>query len=182
MNRIAVLGNSGGGKTRLSLTLSDHLGLPYHSMDKLQWGPHWIPVPLAEQEKTHDHWLAQGRWIIDGLGHDSMMEKRLRAADTLVLIELELWRHCWWAMKRQVVGIFRPRSDGPEGCALLPRSWQLAKAIRWGYRLGIPSLKKRIAEIGREMPEKRVIWLKSPEDITRFAREVGAEGGLLNSQ
>ena len=46
--RIAVIGNGGGGKTTLSRALGAALGLPHVEVDEIQFGPRWERVPADE--------------------------------------------------------------------------------------------------------------------------------------
>ena len=127
MTRVTVVGNAGGGKSTMARQLSASLGLPYYEIDRIQWQPGWIATPQDEFDRQHDALLAQDKWIIDGLGPWDAMERRFEAADTIVFVDHPIWLHFWWATKRQIRSIFRGRSDGPEGCPMLPklkmRSW-----------------------------------------------------------
>jgi shikimate kinase len=42
MQRIAVIGNAGGGKSTLCMQLSQALNIPVHMIDKIQWKPGWV--------------------------------------------------------------------------------------------------------------------------------------------
>lgn len=53
MNKIAVFGNAGGGKSTLSQQLSQITGLPLYALDKLKAGPGGIEVPEAEYQQAH---------------------------------------------------------------------------------------------------------------------------------
>jgi adenylate kinase family enzyme len=140
-----VLGNAAGGKSTLSLELSRRLGVPYHSVDKALWLPGWKPVAGPDFARIHAGWLSGPGWVIDGWGDMRFIEERLAQADAVVLVQHPLWRHCLWAFKRQCWGVFNERLDGPEGCRLLPRTWQLVKAMRWIQVYGLPAVRERIA-------------------------------------
>ena len=144
VKRIAVLGNAGGGKSTLSLQLSERLGVPYHSVDKALWLPGWRPVAGPDFARLHGAWLSEPGWVIDGWGDMAFIEERIALADAVVLVQHPLWRHCLWALKRQWWGILCDRSHGPDGCPLLRRTWQLVKAMRWIHLYGMPELEKRI--------------------------------------
>jgi hypothetical protein len=105
--------------------------------------------------------------VIDGWGDMAYIEERIARADAVVLVEHPLWRHCLWALKRQCGGMFCERSDGPDGCPLLPRSWQLVKAMRWIHLYGLPELKKRIEARCRPEAVYRVGSLRQLEAVER---------------
>lgn len=69
MTWVAIIGNAGGGKSTLCAQLGKALNLPVYPVDKLQWKPGWVAVSAEEFRQTHEGWLAQDRWIIDGWGH-----------------------------------------------------------------------------------------------------------------
>jgi len=55
---VTVVGNADGGKSRLSLTLGQRLGLPCHALDDLLWQPAWRPTPEAVFAWRYDALLA----------------------------------------------------------------------------------------------------------------------------
>src|SRR5579859_5588543 len=108
MTRVAVIGNAGGGKSTLSRKLGQALGLPVHSIDKIQWRPGWTRAPDEEVRSAHEAILASGRWIIDGWGGWDNMQARFEAADTIIFVDFPIAVHYWWAFKRQVKCLFLP--------------------------------------------------------------------------
>ena len=68
MDRIAVIGNAGGGKSTLARALAMRRGLPYVEIDALLWRDGWQPAPEEEYEAAHARLIAEPRWVIDGLG------------------------------------------------------------------------------------------------------------------
>ena len=95
------------------------------------------------------------------------------SADAVVLVEHALWRHCVWALKRQCAGIFWARSDGPEGCRLLPKSWELVKVMRWIHLYGLPELKERIRVLCKP---GSVYHIRRPSDLGAVARALAPPG------
>jgi adenylate kinase family enzyme len=66
MQKVAVFGNAGGGKSTLSKQLSEIVGLPLYVLDKLQYQPGGIEVPHEDYLRSHQLILDQDRWLIDG--------------------------------------------------------------------------------------------------------------------
>ena len=66
MQRIAVIGNAGGGKSGLCRKLGRALDIPLFPIDKIQWEPGWVAAPYDEIKAKHDRILAQEKWILDG--------------------------------------------------------------------------------------------------------------------
>jgi adenylate kinase family enzyme len=169
MTRIAVIGNAGGGKSTLARRLRDALQLPLHPVDQLQWLPGWKRVAAEDFAVVHARLVVEPRWIIDGWGEFDAIEARFLRCDTVVLVDFPLWRHYWWALKRQFMCVFRPRIDGPPGCPMLPMTWPLLKMLWSVNRDAMPRL-RALVDAQREM--KRVIVIRSLAELRRFHREI----------
>jgi adenylate kinase family enzyme len=112
-----VVGNGGGGKSTLARKLAERHGLPWCSVDQVQWRPGWVPAPdslVAEHLRTV---MASNRWIIDGWGPWTSLEDRMVLSDTIIFVDLPLWMHFWLAAERQI-GIARGefRADPIDRC------------------------------------------------------------------
>jgi len=168
MSRIAVIGNAGGGKTTLSHRMGRLLGLPVISMDQLTWRPGWRRAPDEEIEAAHAAALARGRWIVDGFGTWEQIERRFRAADTIVFVDFAFWRHCWWAGKRQLASLFRAREHFPSDCPMLPKTFELYRRMWRIHRHWRPRLERLLAEhaVGR-----RVVRIETPREMASLLAE-----------
>src|SRR6516162_3252807 len=111
MNRVAVFGNAGGGKSTLARHLAEITRLPLHILDKIQFRPGGDAVPHEEYLRTHAELLRQGTWIIDGYGDTASAWERFGRADTLVYVDLPLPLHYWRVTKRLIKGLLAD----PEG-------------------------------------------------------------------
>jgi adenylate kinase family enzyme len=166
MERIAVIGNGGGGKTTLCLRLQYVLHLPIYEIDKIQFKPGWVRTPLDEVREKHDAILREEQWIIDGWGPWDAIQKRFELADTIILVDFPLRIHLYWAMKRQIQSIFRPRVGGPEGCPLLPMTWQMMKTIYRVHKYYRPELLKRLDSLDTQ--HTRIIHIHMPKELRYF--------------
>ncbi len=66
LERIAVVGSSGSGKTTFAAALAESLGIPAVDLDALHWGPNWTP---RRKDDFHADLLAATageRWIVSG--------------------------------------------------------------------------------------------------------------------
>jgi adenylate kinase family enzyme len=130
MQRIAIIGNAGGGKSVFARRLSMTLALPLRVVDDVQWRPGWAPAPAHEIAHAHAQWLEDGRWVIDGWGSWPLIEERFAAADAIVLIDYPIALHYWWAAKRQVRATLGIRGDWPPpGCRAWPVTVRLARLM-----------------------------------------------------
>ena len=106
MECVAIIGNAAGGKSTLARRLSAALGIPWFPVDEWQWRAGWIPAPPGAFDAAHENALSKPCWIIDGWGPASSLEQRLLAADTIIWVDLPLFVHLRWAVKRQVKSLF----------------------------------------------------------------------------
>lgn len=163
-----IIGNAGGGKSTLAKRLSQAKHLPLYRLDTLQWNSGWIPTPKAEFDRRHDELISQDIWIIDGFAGWESIARRCAAADTIILVDHSLWIHYWWATKRQLMCLFRPRPDFVEGCPMLPMTGKLFKMI-WTIHTQIRPKLIELVDSYRET--KWVYHLKSPREMEQLIVE-----------
>ena len=172
VNKVAVFGNTGGGKSTLSKRLADITGLPLVALDLLQYKPGGVEVPHEEYKATHDRLLQQDRWIIDGFGSMDTLWKRLDSADTLVYIDLPVLRHYMWVTKRFLKGFFVPPESWPENSPLLQGTLTSYRTVWLCHQKLTPKYRTYIE---RMQETKRVHHLQSTGDIKEFCRAIEAE-------
>ncbi len=165
MTRVAIIGNAGGGKSTVCKRLGKAFDLPVYPMDQLQWKPGWVPTSAEEFHQKHAAILAQERWIIDGWGPLEEIEARFQEADTIIFVDHPLLIHYWWALKRQVKCLFRPRPDGPEGCPMLPMTWKLFRMMWALHHQGRPYILHLVNGL---QESKQIIHIRSPRELRAF--------------
>ena len=154
MRRIAIIGNGAAGKTTLAHALSERLHIPHHEVDAVQYRADWTRVPTSEPARTLDDWLDGDGWVIDGFGPLACVERRLDAADTVVLIDLPLRTHLARALRRR---------NGPPLHVTLT---SIARAHR-RYRPAYADALQRY--------EQKLIRLRTPAAAQRFLEDARAE-------
>lgn len=159
MKRVVILGRGGSGKSTLALRLGKITGLPVIELDKIFWQPGLRALPSDERAKTQRGLIAQDTWIMDGdLGQYDVVEVRLRAADTIVLLDFALVRCAWRALRRG-----RERSD----------FWRWLIAYR---RRSLPLL---MHGISRFAPHAELHLVRNPKQLRRFV--AGLERNVAKS-
>jgi adenylate kinase family enzyme len=166
MRRIAVIGNGGGGKSTLARALGQHLGIPVHEVDAVQWLPGWRRAPLDEVAHTLEGWAANDSWIIDGFGPWPVIDRRMARADTIVYVDLPFRTHLWWAAKRQVVALVRRRAWAGQSAA--PPSVLLFRTLRRVHAMR-SDLLELVTKSGRAA---KLVHLRSPREMERWLREI----------
>ena len=166
MRRIAVIGNGGGGKSTLARAVGQHLGIPVHEVDEVQWLPGWRRAPLDEVARTLEAWAADDSWVIDGFGPWPVIDRRMGRADTIVYVDLPFRTHLWWAAKRQIVSLVRRKAWGgqtaPPPTLLLFRTLRRVHAMR-------SDLLELVTKSGRAA---KLVHLRSPREMTRWLDDV----------
>lgn len=117
IKRIAVIGNSCAGKTTLSRKLAVRYQIQCTHIDSIQFLPGLKMRPLDETRNILLDITKQEKWIIDGFGPLDLLEPRLEQADVVIMIDMPLWLHFFWFIKRQGLILFKPRTELPTGCS-----------------------------------------------------------------
>lgn len=165
IRRLAIVGNTGTGKTTLGNRLAPILNLPVTHLDLMYWQPGWKRTEPDDFDSAHHNAIHDAEWIIDGNGVLTTIPWRLERADTVIFTDYPLWRNYWWALKRQVKFAIRPRPDLPQNCPMLPITFRVLGLI-WEFQRGIRfQLLHALAQLG---PEKRIIHLRRPSDLRRL--------------
>ncbi|HWS92108.1 MAG TPA: adenylate kinase [Mycobacterium sp.] len=149
MKRVAILGRGGAGKSALAQKLSCALDIPVIELDSIFWWSDRRPMPEPDWAESQREIIALDRWIIDGdLGpYDTGLELRLRAADTIVVLDFSLWRCVWHALRR---------------------SRETREFWTWVYRYRRDSLPTVTNAIATHAPHANVHILHNPRQAERF--------------
>ncbi|MDO8289999.1 MAG: AAA family ATPase [Parvibaculum sp.] len=167
MQRIAILGCSGGGKSTLTRALAKKLNLPVTHLDVLWWKPGWVESTLEEFRPRVAAAAAQESWIIDG-NFSSTYDLRLPRADTIIWIDQPrrvCLRRALWRMATHF-GTNRP--DLAPGC---PEKFDMEfYRYIWNFkRDSEPNIVNGIAKFGSKA---KLFRLRSDKDIEDFLRRV----------
>jgi adenylate kinase family enzyme len=132
----------------LAAKLGETSGLPVIELDKIFWRQGLAAKPRHEWIATQQRLVAEERWIMDGdLGPYDAVEVRLRAADTIILLDFSLVRCAWRALRRP-----RERVD----------FWRWLVMYRWRSR---PAL---MGAIAKHAPDASVYVIRNPAEVTRL--------------
>ncbi|NJL34837.1 MAG: AAA family ATPase, partial [Chloroflexaceae bacterium] len=66
LQRIAIVGMPGAGKTTLAATLAHMLGLPHIELTRLRWHPGWVQVAAVHYRQRVTDALRGPAWIVEG--------------------------------------------------------------------------------------------------------------------
>jgi len=152
MKRVVILGRGASGKSTLARRLGKITGLPVIELDKVFWRPGLAAMPRDEWKLIQEELVAEDAWIMDGdLGPYDAVEVRLRAADTIILLDFSLLRCAWRALRRS-----RERAD----------FW------RWLCTYGSQSRPVLMDAISTHAPSAEVRIFRHPAALSRFVADL----------
>lgn len=160
-NRVMVIGNSGVGKTTLSLKIAARFDLPYLSLDRdVRWLPGWRVRDRGEQRRIVCDLVGRDRWVMDGTS-PSTFELRVPRAELIVWVRLSRTRALSGLAKRVARNFGRVRPAMAEGCPEPLPDLEFLRFI-WNFeRDTAPHIERAIEAFGRDAP---VVLLRSHRD------------------
>jgi adenylate kinase family enzyme len=87
MDRVAVIGCGGSGKTYVARQLAGLLDLPLTHLDGIYYDADWNRLPQNDFADRQRELVAQPRWLIEG-NYASTLPIRLVSADTVIFLVL----------------------------------------------------------------------------------------------
>jgi adenylate kinase family enzyme len=160
MKRVVILGRGASGKSTLAGRLGEITGLPVIELDKIFWRTGLLVTPRDQWTVLQERLVAQERWIMDGdLGPYDVVEVRLRAADTIILLDFSLVRCAWRSIRRS-----RERAD----------FWWWLVTYR---RQSVPML---MEAIWKYAVNAELQVFRNPGEVSQFVAKVAREAARTN--
>lgn len=164
--RVAVIGSGGAGKSTLARRLAEELELPVVHLDSLFWGPDWAEMPQEEWRSRQEAIARSTSWIIDGT-HAPTLDVRLRAADAVVMLDLNRVLCTWRIVKRRFVYRHKGRADRAPNC----REHLDWKFVRWVWTYPTRGRPVALAAIARYAPKADVVRVTSRRAVAQLLKE-----------
>ena len=161
MERIAIVGCGGSGKSHLARVLGARLGITPVHLDVLYYDEDWKPLGQDTFAGLQRELVAAPRWIIDG-NYASTLPIRLETADTVIFLDLPGWACLWGIAQRRV----RHRGGQHQAIGVYDR-------ITWGFIRYILDYRKQMAPrvralIAEHTGHAQVTVLRSRADARRY--------------
>ncbi|HEY7886120.1 MAG TPA: hypothetical protein VIC08_14345, partial [Cellvibrionaceae bacterium] len=165
MNKIVVFGKPGSGKSTLSKALALATGIQLYQLDSITYKKNGELVDRESFDRLHDKILSFERWIIDGFGPMSSFNQRLKAADTLVYIDLPYYTSYWLVTKRLLKGLVVKPEGWPDGSSVLKGTLESYKVLRLCPKFWNDNFLRRLEMMSTD---KSLYIVKSVSELNDF--------------
>jgi adenylate kinase family enzyme len=167
VDRIAIIGCGGSGKSRLARALGSTLGITPVHLDSLYYDQDWKPLDKEQFAALQRDLVTAPRWIIDG-NYASSLPIRLQAADTVIFVDLPAWACLWGVIQRRL------RHGGGQHDAI-----GVYDKITWNFIRYIAGYRKQMAPRVRQLIADhaggvQVVVLRSRRATRRYPATVAA--------
>lgn len=165
MQRVAVIGNTAGGKSTLARALASAKRLPYHEIDRLVFERKLDNSIMEWFRREHASIVAGPRWVIDGFGPLETLDPMFERADAIVHIDLPVELHIQWATRR-ANALNHAQDATPDRVAEMQgRLGRLIAKILAYHRRDRPRV---VAALARWEAGRSIFRLRSPAEIDAF--------------
>ena len=160
MDRIAIIGLAGSGKSTFANRLGKKLDRPVVHLDKEYWTGDWKKKYTSKEDWANFQrdLVKSDTWIIDG-NYSSSLDIRLERADIIVFFDLPKWQ-CLWRAFARTFNRSQP-FDKPEG-AKEKIDWELIKFIL-NY-----SREEAKALLGKYKDNRQIFMVKNDKEIAEL--------------
>jgi adenylate kinase family enzyme len=167
VNRIAIIGCGGSGKTHLANRLAALLNVPLTHLDGVYYDADWNALPQEQFAAIQRDLVAAPRWLIEG-NYAGTLPIRLAAADTVIFLDFSAVTCLAGIVRRRLR--YRGGQHAQDG--VYDRlNWNFVRYI-CGYRKTMrPRVRQILAEHGSNA---RLITLTSRRDADRFVAQLTA--------
>ena len=167
MQRAAIIGSCGAGKSTLARTLGEKLNLPVIHLDAYYWQPGWQETEARRWHQIQQELIKGDRWIIDG-NYGNTMDVRLAAADTIIWLDFNRYVCLGRVIKRYLQYFGKTRPDMAAKCPerlnyeFLQYVWNFPKIHR-------PKIASKLAQ---DRGNKQIVILQSPHQVSNLLQRI----------
>ncbi|SDG84046.1 hypothetical protein SAMN05421505_108212 [Sinosporangium album] len=166
MNRVAVVGSGGSGKSHVARELGRLLQAPVTHLDAVYFDDEWNTLPPEKFEAAQRELVSEPSWVIDG-NYNSSLHVRLEACDTVVIMDVSTPAALWGILSRQVRHGAGQHQQG------------VYNRIHWGVVRYVATYRRKmrpqvLAKISQYGTGKQVMFLNSRAQTKRWLQQLAA--------
>lgn len=162
MEKIAIVGSPGAGKTTLAKELGPKLKINVFHMDRIFWQYDWKERTKDTRIDIIQNIVRERQWVIDGT-YLNTSELHLETADTIIFLGISPLFCLWRIIKRHQEYEGRSRRDLPMGSTDKLTLFLILKVLFFPLQ-GSRTIKQKL----RNYQSKQIIWLHSTSDVEYF--------------
>ncbi|WP_329428838.1 topology modulation protein [Streptosporangium sp. NBC_01495] len=167
MQRVAIVGCGGSGKSHLARELGRIVDAPVTHLDSVYYDDGWNPLSSEKFEALQRDLVRGERWVIDG-NYNSTLQVRLELCDTVILMDMPTVVALWGVFSRQLKhGHGQDRDSG------------IYNRIHWGVLRYVATYRRKmrprvLAKIKEYGGHADVVLLTSRRHTRRWLEQVAA--------
>ena len=167
LNRIAIIGAPGSGKTTLSQKLEKIYNLPLFNIDTIYQLPNWVMRDPKERDAQILVEADKEKWIIDGTFIDTL-EYRVNRADRVIFLDYSTWTFLRGIFDRLIHNYGKEKPDMPGCIERFDLSFIMYVAT---YNI---RRRKYVVEVLNKFKDKDIIIFKKQKDLNKWVEELEA--------
>ena len=165
MDRIAIIGSAGAGKSTLALQIAKIVDLPLYHLDRLFWKPGWVETPKPEFNVIVEEVARKPRWIVDG-NYSRTIDIRLNAADMIIFLDFPRILCLFRAIKRSLFFRKKYRPDITEDCK---EKFDM-EFYKWIWNFPKRNRQKIISALSKLQDHKKIYVFKHPKELKKWIK------------
>ena len=164
INRIAIIGAPGSGKTTFSKQLEKIYNLPVFNIDTIYQLPNWVMRDPKERDAMILEEAQKDKWIIDGTFIDTL-EARVKRADIIFFLDYNTITFMKGILSRLFKNYGKEKPDMP-GCKERFDLSFIMYVLTYNRKR-----RKYIIEILDKYPEKDIRIFKKQKDLNEWVEK-----------
>ncbi|MGC2485731.1 MAG: hypothetical protein WA359_05780 [Acidimicrobiales bacterium] len=167
MQRVAVVGSPGAGKTTFARSLAGATNFPLIHLDHRFWSPGWVETPRDEWIEVQRALVAPSEWIVEG-NYSATFDVRFERADTVIVLSPPR-RVCLYRVLTRIARNWHRDNQAP-GC---PEHFDVEfLKLTWNFpRHSVPRLTEALSRFEGNLD---VVFLKDERAVRDYLALVGS--------